>query len=482
MRIGRSLGLAVCSIVTLAPAFARAQQPALPQPGSEQITLPPPPAVEDPDLVPLPAAKRIITSWNEIRDLLRARSTDMRIAIDEVGRAEAQRRVQLANVLGSITAGGTYTHNFITNTATQFIGTNSSGQPCTLGTSDPACFRVYAVPTADYAQGSIQAALPIIAPRFWNAIHMADVNIDLKKASLDDVKRTIAIDVSNAALQVVTNEHITELNRVGLRQALERLDLAKRKTSLGAGTGLDVVRAQQDVENARATLVSGDETARQARETFGLSIGLAEDVSVGGDLSFEAITRQVLADCKPSPTIEQRPDIIAAREQVHEARLNTWDVKTQFFPTLTAQSALATTTADTGSFPATTWNIQGVLSWDIWEGGARYGNLRDANLQVLEAQEKLESARRNAVIQVVQADRGVKVAQQSREVAQRSRDLSKEVDRLTRAGFLTGAFTSLDLVTAAAALRQAEINLALAEFSLVKAQILDVLTLATCPL
>ena len=466
----------------LAPEFARAQQPAPPLPGTEQLTLPPPPSVSDPDLAPLPPAKHILTSWNEIRDLLRARSTDMRVAIDEVGRAEAQRRVALAGVLGNITAQGTYTHNFITNTGTQLVGTNAAGQPCTLGTSDPACFRIIDLPTADYATGSIQASLPIIAPRAWNAIHMADVNIDLKRTSLDDVKRTIAIDVSNAALQVVVDEHITELNRVGLRQALERLDLAKRKTSLGAGTGLDVVRAEQDVESARSTLVSGDETARQARETFGLAIGIPEDVSVGGDLSFEAITRQVLSDCKPAPTIEERPDVIAAREQVHSARLNTWDVKAQFFPTLTAQSVLATTTAFTGLSPATTWNVQAMLSWNLWEGGARYGNLRDANYQVLEAQERLEAARRNAVVQVVQADRGVKVAQQSRDVAQRSRDLSKEVDRLTRAGFLTGAFTSLDLVTAAAALRQAEISLALAEFSLVKAQILDVLTLATCPL
>ncbi len=96
------------------------------------------------------------------------------------------------------------------------------------------------------------------------------------------MKRVLSTTVANDALTVVTDEHITELNRVGLRQALERLELAKRKTSLGAGTGLDVVRAQQDVENARATLVSGDENAREAREAFGLAIGVAEDVERRG--------------------------------------------------------------------------------------------------------------------------------------------------------------------------------------------------------
>ncbi len=460
----------VVPLLLLAPAIASAQPRPLPQVQTQvveqDVTLPPPPVVDDADLKPLPPAKRSVSSWDEITSYLRARSADLRIALDEVGRAEAQRRVALAGVLGSITATGSYTHNFITQTSQVLTPTG----PLTTTTPNP-----------DYATGSITASLPIIAPRAWNAIRMADSVIDVNKASVDDIKRTIATNVANAALTVVTNEHVAELNRVGLRQALERLELAKRKTGLGAGTGLDVVRAKQDVENARSTLVSGDEAARQAREAFGLAIGVSDDVGVAGDLSFEAITKQVLTQCKASASVEERPDVIAARERVHFAKLNTWDIKTQFFPTLTATSTLSTTSISY-VVPQTTWNFQAILSWNLWEGGARYGNMRDTALQVLEAQDRLDAARRAAISQVVQANRGVQVAQTTREVSSRSRDLAAEVDRLTRAGFITGQGTSLDLVTAAAALRQAEINLALADYGLVKAKILAALSLATCPL
>lgn len=462
MRTWRSwlVGLALSTVASGAWAQAhpvpdvtgRVPQP-LPNEGA--INLPPPPIVNDPDLAPLPPAKRVVKSWDEITSYLRARSADLRIALDEVGRAEAQRRVALAGVLGSITGSVTLSHNF-------------------LQTGEFA--------NVDSASAGLSGTLPIINARAWNAIRSADVNIGISHASLDDIKRTIATVVANDALAVVSDEHIAELNRVGLRQALERLELAKRKTSLGAGTGLDVVRAQQDVENARATLVTGDETARQAREAFGLSLGVAEDVSVAGDLSFGAITTQVLSQCKPAPTIEDRPDVIAARERVHEAKLAVWDVWTQFVPTVSLVTNLSTQTTSNSFAPGNAWNIQGILSWNIWEGGARYGNLRDTHLQVLEAQDRLDSARRTAIIQVVQAQRGVQVAQQSREVAARARDLAAEVDRLTRAGFMTGQGTSLDLVTAAAALRQAEINLALSDFGLIKAKILAVLSLATCPL
>lgn len=460
-----------------APAFAQTQpksQPekadagaagpeALPMP---TVNLPPPPKVDDPDLTPLPPARRTVTSWSEITSYLRARSVDLRVALNEVGRAEAQRNESIGGLLGTITPSLTYTHNFLTST-TNVVGQNG--------------IETTTSPTPDVLTGGVQASLPLIAPRTWNAIHMGDVNISINRAALDDTKRVLATSVANAALQVVTDEHIAELNRVGLRQALERLELAKRKTALGAGTGLDVVRAQQDVASARSTLVTGDEAAREAREAFGLSIGVPEDVSVAGDLSFEAITSQVLSECKPAPSIEDRPDVVAARERVHFARVNTWDIKTQVIPTLTLESALGTTSISYIT-PQTTWNLQAVLSWNLWEGTTRVASLRDANLQVLEAEDRLESTRRTAIIQVVQAQRGVEVAKRTRDVAARSRDLAAEVDRLTRAGFMTGQGTSLDLVTAAAALRQAEINLALADFGLVKAKILAVLALATCPL
>jgi len=488
MRPTRSL--LVLPLLIATNAFAQQPQPLkLPQQPAPQTTvqasatdattLPPPPAVDDPDLKPLPPAQLSVSSWDEISQYLRAKSADLRVALDEVGRAQAQRRESLAGMLGTLNANGAYTHNFITNTNATSINPQTQ-QTCTAGT--PGCVTITSTyPTPDAVTGSLVGAINVIAPRAWNALKMADVNIVVQQDSLEDIKRTIATNVANAALTVVTDERVAELNRVGLRQALEEVELAKRKTSLGAGTGLDIVRAQQNAETARSTLVTGDETAREARESFGLAIGIDKDVSIAGDLSFESITNFLMKQCKTSEDIEQRTDVALARERLHYAKVSTWDIKTQFFPVVSLQSTLAST-SNTAISPQTTWNFQALLTWNIWDGGVRYGQLRDANLQVLEAQDRLDAARRNAVIQVVQAERGVKVADDTRAVSKRARDLAAEVDRLTRAGFMTGLYTSLDLVTASAALRQAEINLALADFGLVKAKILAVLAVATCPL
>ncbi|HEV8550525.1 MAG TPA: TolC family protein, partial [Polyangiaceae bacterium] len=86
----------------------------------------------------------------------------------------------------------------------------------------------------------------------------------------------------------------------------------------------------------------------------------------------------------------------------------------------------------------------------------------------------------NATVDLVQARRQVEVADESRRVQQEVRDLAFEVDRLTRAAYQTGKGTSLDLITSAAALRQAELDLAVDELGLVQARIASLLTLADC--
>ena len=52
---------------------------------------------------------------------------------------------------------------------------------------------------------------------------------------------------------------------------------------------------------------------------------------------------------------------------------------------------------------------------------------------------------------------------------------------MTQTAYMAGQGTSLELVTESEAHRQAELNLALADFNVVKARILAVLALATCP-
>jgi len=422
-------------------------------------------------LVPVPRAKVEVRTWEDALKHVRARSTDLRSASEEIARAEAQQRVALAGALPSLNGTVTATKNIITNPTLQFVRAPDG----TFTTRDVR------TPFPEFMTGQLVATQPVLALRAWYGIKTAGINEDAARLSFDDVKRQIALGVANAIVGVVTAERVAELNRTGLRNALQRFDITSRKTQLGGGTGLDVIRSRQDVEVARATLVAGDETLRQARESLGLALGLPEQIGVPPDVDISGLEADARSSCRPASTVDERPDVAALRTRAMVAHRQINDVKYQFAPTVNLQSGLATTTVDTGAAPNTTWNVQAVLQVPLWEGGARYGNLHDAEAQANIANQKLEAQRRTATIQITQAQRGVTVAEDRRKVASSARDLAAETDRLTRAAYQEGRGTSLELVTAAQALREGEIQLALREFELVKARVAAVLSLASCP-
>src|SRR5258708_9205721 len=97
----------------LVPSIAAAQPPAAPAP-SNPLTIPAPPEVTDPMLAPVPPPKRVLSSWDEALGLLRARSTDLRLALDAVRQAEAATRIALAQYLPTINGARSFNHHLIT--------------------------------------------------------------------------------------------------------------------------------------------------------------------------------------------------------------------------------------------------------------------------------------------------------------------------------------------------------------------------------
>jgi outer membrane protein TolC len=197
-------------------------------------------------------------------------------------------------------------------------------------------------------------------------------------------------------------------------------------------------------------------------------------------ISLDELQATALRTCRPSERVEQRADIRAAHKQIELGERNVRDVWLQFAPTvnLVSRTDLSSEYLLNGQHVA--WSIAGVLSVPLWEGGARYGLLRDATAQRDQARVRLEAVRRSAMIDVERARRAVNVAHSQLQVAQQTRELAKQQERLARVSFELGRATSFELVDAGRQLRSAEINLAVAEFNVVEARLAAWLALADC--
>ena len=220
MRARTPLLLLLAAALTSASALGQPAPEAPPPPPLQTtpIAIPPPPDVNDPMLAPMPPAPRSIATLDEALSLVKSRSTDLRIAQLEVERAAAQSRIALAGLLPTINGSVSATHQLITTDSQIIIGANGQ-TPIT---------RTLSTPTPNSLNGGAQIVQPLINVRNWHSWGTAREFEKAQQLSLEDVQRNLALGLANALVAVVTAERVAELNRVGFRNALERLDLTRR--------------------------------------------------------------------------------------------------------------------------------------------------------------------------------------------------------------------------------------------------------------
>jgi outer membrane protein TolC len=324
--------------------------------------------------------------------------------------------------------------------------------------------------------------VPVVAPRAWHDRRTARHAIGVRQLQTEDAERIVLASAAEAIVGVVTAERMAEVSRVSLKSALVTLDLNRRRARLGAASAFDVLRAEQEVAASRAQVVNADEALRLSREALGLTLGSHEPYGVTASINLNGLARDAAASCRAEPSIDLRADVRAAQRSAEVASRNVNSTRWDYFPTVDALSTATYWNDDirTANGRHVTWTIGATLTWQLYDGGLRYGR-RDTNQgQLTLAQEQLTETRRRAQVEVQQARRAVQVAEANLAVSQHTRDLAQKSAHLARFAFLNGTGTSFDLVDAARRLREAELDLAVKEFQVVRAKILALLALASC--
>ncbi len=461
----RRIHPAVCAaVVHLAAAGAAAAQPIAKPPAQ-----PPPaprftPQIDDPMLAPPAAADTQLTTWSEARRLLTAGATELRRADAGVNRADALVDIAGSALRPTARLGAAVTLDVL------HPGT-APGIPST-GEHDPTS------PLGTVQLGGRWALLDVGARRNRDA-----ADADRRGAALDriDAERRVAARVARAMIAVAAAERAAELNRVGLRQSLERAALGTRTFELGAATELDVVRTRQDVALARAALVAGDEQLRRAREELGLALGADGAVGVAPALTGDALLAELAGHCRPLRGDEARADLAAAEAAVDAAHARQAQARAGALPTVelvTTVSAYSATDPAPAYVPS--WTVALVLELPLWEGGLRKAAVAERAAAEQDAALIRADVQRTAGFEIARARRGGEVAGALVAAATEARALAERVDTMTRRSFEIGRATSLELVQSAAALRAAELTLSLREFERLAAEVDALLTEARC--
>lgn len=415
------------------------------------------PALADP--APSDPAPRQLASWEEAVDLWSKRSTDARIAAEEVVRAAGRRRVALAPMLPIIAGSGLASFSLL---------------PAPPGeTTTAALFGA-----APYQTIGLVAQLAIIDLRAWNGLATAFDVEEVTKLSVSDARRLLLVNLAQALMAAVAAERVLELATSSVEDANARLSLSERAFAAGAGTALDVARLKQDSALAKAQVVTAVEAVRQTRENLGIALGIDEPVTVAPGFQLNGMVAQVPPICRAVAGIEERPDVKAAFSQIDVAHRGVLDVQAQYFPSLGLRMGTQAFFLPGAVFPI--WNLQAVLTVPIWDGGARYGAYRDARAQEKQAETRHEAKLREARVDLERARRGIAVAQDSRAQIAEALAQAEQTETLTRKAWDNGAGDSLELVTAASAVRNQRLALALKDYDVLRARVVALFALSEC--
>ncbi len=441
------------------PAPRAPAKPAPPAPPLPRFA----PVIDDPLLAPPAGARTELASWADAQRLLASGATDIRRAQARVARAAARVRGARAALLPTADLSAAATMDLL--------------HPGTAPGVPPG--PDYA-PTSPLGTLTLSASQSLLDVAAWRGRAVAAADQRGAVANRVDAERRVAQQVARAIITVAASERAAELNRVGLRQSLERAALGKRTFELGAATELDVVRTAQDVALARSALIAGDDELQVAREALALALGVEGDVGVRAGLAGDGLLAELAARCRPLRGDEERADLAAAEAEVEAARALRAQARAGYLPTVDLTTSVSAFTTDPAPGQIPSWSLALVLRVPIWEGGQRAATLAERAAAEAEAVAVTADVRRAARVEFTRARRGGEVAGALVATAAEARALAEKIDAMTRRSFEIGRATSLELVQSAAALRQAELTLSLREFARQGAQIDALLTESRC--
>jgi NodT family efflux transporter outer membrane factor (OMF) lipoprotein len=306
-----------------------------------------------------PAAQR---GWQDfftddrLRGLIRTalvNNRDLRVAVLNVEQARTQVAVRRADLLPTVNAAVSYTH-----------------QPV-----DPKSLY-----TAGVAVTSWEVDL------FGRIRSLSDAAFAQYLASEEGrraAQMTLIASVANTWLALVADDELLRITDETLKTRAESLRLTKLRFDNGVASEIDYRQAETLYESARATNAQLRRQRAVDVDTLALLIGQPVPANLGVEQGTAAVSFPDLPAGVPSEVLTARPDVRQAEQQLIAANANIGAARAAFLPhiLLTGEAGSASK-ALSGLFKAGTWGwtFAPQVAMTIFDSGRNSANLESARV------------------------------------------------------------------------------------------------------
>jgi multidrug efflux system outer membrane protein len=295
-----------------------------------------------------------------------ANNRDLRVAALNVQQAQAQYRIQRADLLPSADIGGSLqrqrTPGDLSRTGR---ATTTSQYDVSVGTT------AYELDLWGRVRSLEQSAL-----ESYFATDQARISTQI----------SLIAEVANAYLTLLADKELLKLTEDTLRTQRQSYDLTSRSFDRGVGTQLDVAQARTAVETARANRAAYVRQIAQDKNALNLLVGapVADQVLDKAPSLGKADFVANLPVGLPSGLLQRRPDIMQAEYNLRSANADIGAARAAFFPSISLTASAGTASASlSGLFEGGSgaWAFAPQINLPIFDFGRREANLESAKVQ-----------------------------------------------------------------------------------------------------
>ncbi len=306
------------------------------------------------------------------------------------------------------------------------------------------------------------------------AIHIARHTQDAEIYSLRDVVDTTIANVRSEFYAVLLDRAIIQVQEQNIH--LLESQLADQQNRFEAGTvpRFNVLQAEVALANARPQLIQARNDYDVAVLNLARSMGINSEQLEGGMPPINPVG-VLTTDEKPEALAEalqlaeeRRPFLQEQREQIVIQIENIKVALAGYQPRLTADGGYEVRNdAYSKSLDkyVTGWFFGFTGTWNIWDGGSTYGQVKQAKAQLAEAKVSYDDAVRQVEVEVRQALDQVRESQDTIISQQKAIEEAQEALRLAQERLTAGAGTQLEVLSAQVALTQSRTTLVQAQYN-----------------
>ena len=322
------------------------------------------------------------------------------------------------------------------------------------------------------AAGNLVLTQPIINASAYPLYAQAKALAEAQYAQNIDDKRVLGFNAASGFFAVLSASAVVDAATRQLENAKANVADTQARAEAQLTSSNDVTRAKVDQAGSGREL----EADKGALANAYIQLAFLLNAPVSGPLVSPDATLAA-AQAPPGPpdalvkfAVERRPDVLVDKQQAIAAHHFAHEPLLRLVPTLNLQG----TASGTSNAPPTTkaWNqetLAAVLTWTLYDAGARYADKHSRDAQAQIADLNLQQLVRNVDAQVRSAVALLLAAQAEFQVAAQARDAARQNVDETAILYRQGLAKAIELVDANDSRFTAEVNYASAQYAMAEA-------------